>query len=256
MDYAKKQRELINCEAFRASHPDAPEGIACVQERPDFVVKTQAGRIGVEVTRCFRPTPSDRRPLQEQFSLQHQIAQRAQKEFEGLSAQKLNVKVVFSAGVEIDKSHVLPTATRLANAVRAIEMTNTLTRHDLLTRDRNAKSVASVHARNSLPGEPSLWLPATAAWVRRLEPHDIQQEILRKQASLGAYDTDVVEVWLLIVADGLAFLELSEAAKECVYEGAFVRVFFLDAFSRRCNRFEVRRADLGATVSPASPNTR
>jgi hypothetical protein len=173
-------------------------------------------------------------------------------EFEGLSAQKLNVKVVFSAGVEIDKAHVRPTASRLANAVRPIEMTNTLTCHDLHTRDRNSNSVASVHARNSLPGEPSLWLPATAAWVRRLEPHDIQQEILRKQASIGAYDTDVMEVWLLIVADGLAFLELSEAAKECAYEAAFARVFFLDAFSRTCNRFEVHLVDLSATVSPAN----
>src|SRR5688572_20521724 len=109
MDIEKKRRELIHFESFRAAYPDAPQGIACIQERPDFVVSSPSGRIGVEVSRCFRPTPPDRRPLQEQFSLQHQITKRAQNDFERLSAQKLNVKVVFRAGVEINKGHVLPT---------------------------------------------------------------------------------------------------------------------------------------------------
>jgi hypothetical protein len=256
MDHRKKRRELYHFEALRAAYPDSLPGIACVQESPDFVVMTHAGRIGVEVTRCFRPTPSDRRPLQEQFALQHQIAARAQREFEGCSEQKVNVKVVFRAGIEIDKSHVRPTATKLANAVRQIAVTSTLTRRELYTSARDSNAIASVHARSCLPGEPSLWLPATAAWVRRLEPHDIQQEILRKQAALGGYDTDIVEVWLLIVADGLAFLELSAAAQDCVYETAFARVFFLDAFSGRCNSLAICRTALATGFSPASPNTR
>ena len=249
MDFDKKRQELMYFETFRATYPDAPQGIVCAQERPDFVVKNESGRIGVEVTRCFRPASTGGRPLQEQFALQQRIAELAQEYFERVCPEKLNVQVVFTPGFAINKSDVRTSATSLANAVSSIEVTSTLTGHGLHKHDRGANSVASVYVRNCLPGEPSLWRPATAAWVRRLQPQEIQQEISRKAASLEGYDADLIEVWLLIVADGLAFVELSELAKERVYEAPFARVLFLDAFTRRCTSLEVRRIDRGAEFS-------
>jgi hypothetical protein len=248
MKLQKKTLELFYFEVFRAAFSEAPQGIACVQERPDFVIKSQMGTVGVELTRYFRPSP-DRRPLQEQFSLQHRIAELAQRSFEESISEMLNVKVVFKPDFAIDKSDVRSTATRLASAVKSVEVTSTLTRHELGTSDRSSNAVASVYLRSCLPGEPSLWRPATAAWVRRLEPREVQQEIIKKARNLEGYDPDLREVWLLIVAESLAFVELSELAKEFVYESPFAQVLFLEAFTRRCIRLKVRRVDLSTDSS-------
>ena len=119
MDLEKKRRELIYFDLFRDVFGEMPPGVACVQERPDFVIKSASGKIGVEVTRYFRPTPPDRRPLQEQFSLQHQVARRAQHEYEKVSVQRMSVKIVFHPGVHINKSDVLPSSNELASALIA-----------------------------------------------------------------------------------------------------------------------------------------
>ncbi len=249
MDLEKKRRELIYFDLFREVYDEIPQGIACVQERPDFVIGTGSGRIGVEVTRYFRPTPTDRRPLQEQLSLQHHMAQRAQHEFEGLDGQKLSVQIVFRPGVNINKSDVLPSSNELASALIAVDLTDTLTRIEL-TKSRWPNSVLSVHARKCLAREPSHWRPATAGWVRRLVAQDVQEEIIRKASSLGGYDSELLEVWLLIVADGLAFVELSDEAKTYLYRAEFDRVMFLDVFGRKCTDFKVQRIDLDALPSP------
>ena len=249
MDLEKKRRELIYFDLFREVYDEIPQGIACVQERPDFVISSASGRIGVEVTRYFRPTPTARRPLQEQFSLQHQMARRAQHEFERLGGQKLSVQIVFRTGVNINKADVLPSSNELASALIAVDMTETLTRIEL-TKGRWPNSVLSVHARKCLAREPSHWRPATAAWVRRLVPQDVQQEIVRKASALGGYDSELLEVWLLIVADGLAFVELLDEAKTHLYRAEFDRVIFLDVFGRKCTNFNVQRIDLDAVSSP------
>jgi hypothetical protein len=249
MDLEKKRRELLYFDLFRDVYGEIPQGVACVQERPDFVINSASGRIGVEVTRYFRPTPPDRRPQQEQFSLQHQMAQRAQHEYEQISAQKLSVKIVFHPGVNINKSDVLPSSSELASALMAVDLTETLTRIEL-TKDRWPTSVLSMHARKCLGREQSLWRPATAAWVRRLVPDDIEQEMFRKASSLRGYDSELLEVWLLIVADGLAFVELSDDATDHLYRAEFDRVIFLDVFGRKCTNFKVQRIDPGAVSSP------
>jgi hypothetical protein len=248
MNLAKKQRELVYFDLLREVYEEIPHGTACVQERPDFVVDGPAGRIGIEITRYFRPTASGRRPLQEQFSLQHQIAQRAQREFARLGGEQLSVQIVFRPGVDINKSDVVISANELANALATVAMTETLTRIDLANYEWPT-AVLSVYARKCLGRERSHWRPATAAWVRRLGSEDIQQEIVRKEGSLGSYGSELSEVWLLIVADGSAFVELSDEARTYLYRAQFDRVLFLDVFSRKCTRFEVQR--MGFTFVPS-----
>jgi hypothetical protein len=251
VDLEKKRRELSYFDMFCEVYDEIPQGMACVQERPDFVLNSPSGRIGVEVTRYFRPTPPDRRPLQEQFSLQHQIVQRARHEFEKLSGQELSVQIVFRTGVSLNKSDVLPTANGLASALIALSTAKTLnTRIELTNGRRWPNSVLSVDARKCLGSEPSHWRPATAAWVRRILPEDIQQEIFRKAISLGGSVSELLEVWLLIVADGMAFVELSDESKAHSYEAQFNRVVFLDGFSRTCTTFKVQLLDVDGMSSP------
>jgi hypothetical protein len=251
VDIRKKRRELSYFDLFREACGEVPQGVACVQEKPDFVIGTSSGRIGVEVTRYFRPTPPDRRPMQEQFSLHHQVAQLAQRQFERASGEKLSVQIVFRTGVNVTKSDLLACANGLASALIAVEMAETRTRIEL-ENARWPSSILSVHARKCLASEPSHWRPATAAWVRRLVPADVQQEISRKESSLGGYDSELLKVWLLIVADGLAFVELSDEAIAHVYDAQFDRVIFLDVFSRKCTDFQVRRTQLDARSSADS----
>jgi hypothetical protein len=177
------------------------------------------------------------------------MAERAQHEYEKVSAQKLSVKIAFHPGVIINKSDVLPSSNELASALIAVDLTETLTRIES-TKDLWPTSVISMYARKCLGREQSLWRPAPAAWVRRLVPEDIQQEIVRKASSLSGYDSELLEVWLLIAADGLAFVELSDEAKNHSYRAQFDRVIFLDVFGRKCTNFKLQRVNLEAVSPP------
>jgi hypothetical protein len=253
----KKHQERIYFEVFREVYEDFPQGIACIQERPDFVIKDGANRIGLEITRYFRPTPKDQRPMQEQLSLQRQILQRAQSNFAHIDGRKLRVQVVFRIGIDINKSDIADTANGLTSVLSAIELNETLNRFISVTKpDLWPELVTSVHARLCIGREVSYWQPATAAWVRTLMAADIQDVILRKASSFGGYESELNETWLLIVADGVSFVDLSDAAKIYSYEGPFDRVIFLDMFSGTPTLFHTQRADVDTTTSQASPNKR
>lgn len=257
MPLDKKQHELLYFDVFREIYEEAPHGIACIQERPDFVIKDGANRIGLEITRYFRPTPVDRRPMQEQFSLQRQIVQRAQRDFERSDGRKLRVQVVFPAGIDINKSDIAPIANGLASVLSTLELNETLNRFISVVNDHLwPRLVTSVHARLSIGREVSYWQPATAAWVRRLMAEDIQDVISRKEISFGGYEGELRETWLLMVADGVSFVELSDEAKAYSYKGPFDRVIFLDMFSGTCTRFDVQRVGFDTKTSSTSPNSR
>jgi hypothetical protein len=50
----QKRKEFFYLDKFKESLPDFPDGVICLDERPDFLVKSASEIIGIEVTDFFR----------------------------------------------------------------------------------------------------------------------------------------------------------------------------------------------------------
>jgi hypothetical protein len=235
----KKQVEKRWVETLQSQISDFPQGQIDESESPDFLIQTDLGMVGIEVTRIFRECQSDELPEQRHTAEEQKIVDRAQAIATETNLPPLQVSVFFSSQNRPQKKHREMIAGELVSCIAA----------KLPPGDDYA---IAVDASDGLPSEISgvrvwcspffktpLWQCGTGGVVIEHCVDDMQLAIDNKGAKLPAYQEKCVRCWLLIVADWespASFYEPSDASLSHDYTSLFDRIYFLEAFSRRVLR--------------------
>jgi hypothetical protein len=104
---SKKEIEDWVFSAARAACPLIPAGEYVQREEPDFLITTESGRIGLELTELLRPAKDgERRPVAEE-SRHNKVVQRAEQLYRSMpNAKPIKVSVGFKYGIEYDEKEM------------------------------------------------------------------------------------------------------------------------------------------------------
>lgn len=225
-----KERERHYLRQFRHCL-DLPPDPPVESERPDFIVMSPLGRIGVELTEYHHPPDSGERPYQELQSLKDQIITTAERLHGEAGGPALYVTATFGHHAHIAKATVASIARSLAEGLLSCDVPKSI--HDpslAIPRGCMPPEIAHARVHGSIDGVDKLWHADNGGWVATIGPADVQRELDRKAHVASAARSRCDLVWLVIVHDLLrgAPSELSDEARAAFYQHAFDRVFWLD----------------------------
>src|SRR5437870_4858859 len=114
---SRKERERFYLELFRSLFPLFPEGPIEDGESPDFVIQGPDGKIGIELTRVYKYTPPNRRPLQAQESERRALVKEACRIYEEMGLDPVQVHVLFAGETNFTRKNRKNYAQAIANLV-------------------------------------------------------------------------------------------------------------------------------------------
>lgn len=230
----KKDRERAHLDRFREGFSEFPEGTVVPQERPDFLVETPQGRIGIEHTEYVRAS-DDRNgpPPRAREHVENKILWLASREHESRGLPPVTVYVYWNP-------HFAPNWLDSRGLVASL---SNLVRDHLPASNGNVTIKYPHPAWRSLPQEvtslciyrcenigENLWNSPRGSSVPILSAAELQEIVSSKEAKVSSYREMCSEVWLLVVAEGLqpsTHCRLAPEAGEYPFETSFDRAFFL-----------------------------
>jgi hypothetical protein len=240
-----KERERHFVDVFKGLLQDFPDGEIIAneqQERPDAVVVTAQGKIGVEITRIQKE-----KLKREESEVESAIAE-AQRIYERLNLPKLHVSVHVGDGKSFNRSSRKKFAAAISNLVSkniptqdgSIELENDWSNPDLFPFEINSIGIYRFAklTRNH-------WNRPDGGIFRTEIIDEIQNIISGKNQLLENYDRTCIAHWLLIVAEGFSpssFFDPSASTLSHPYKTQFDRAFYLDLFSRKLFELKLEAA--------------
>lgn len=228
---ADKDRERWYLEKLKACFPGFPIGSVIPGESPDFLVRSEEGVTGIEVTQ-FYPSPVEgARPSQEIQSLKDRIVDVSHRIHVESGGAALYVTVYFRSPLDLTKRDVQKVARHLAGAVRMTPVPATIDAPfaSVSWRDLPA-SIANVHIHGSVDGEDQLWYSDAGGWVIPVDAQHVSAVVARKERMAQIAREKCDSLWLLIVNDVFSRAtpaELKHEAIRSVGRGVFDRVIWL-----------------------------
>lgn len=232
-----RREEQSHLELFRTMVTDFPEGVIDKDgERPDWVVHSPSGRVGIEHTRFHQFAP----PLVAREVARDRVMHLAQAEASTRGCPPLAVFAQFRADADIAQFGMNVLASAIANAVMS-----------------NIPDVGG-HIKVQRPPAPLLYL----AVIRRqgltrsywqsdkvgIVTYDFSARLNgildSKHKQYHKYLKRCDSCWLVVVAEGdspSSFVEMDGPTIHKVFRFSFARCFFVEMVTRRM--FELRRAE-------------
>ena len=233
----KKDREWDCLQSFSKCFPEFPQGRMVPTENPDFLVHTQNGILGIELTLLHRETPDAKHPMQEQEVLGRQVLQKASELYDQKHLPPIHMSVHFNPQYRLVKLEVPDTARAVLDLVLA---TGTSSRFELKETEENTEHWPQQIARIVGLRNPSLtkrtWSPTDAGCVPDLHPDLVQMVISRKNRRVQDYRRRCTEIWLLLVADGFGIsstVTVTHHVTRHNYDSEFDRIFLFQRFDRQ-----------------------
>lgn len=248
----RRAAERSHLTRFLASLAEPPVGNRIFRDRPDLVIETATGRLGIEHTQLVQSRDSlARSNAMRSESLESRVVERAQGEFEAAGGPLLDIHFHFSQR-PMRKSDVNGIARALVAAVNEIIESNP-SPDDPVEAWRYNRG-----ALNPLPAQieylwidhgkgESLWGVTRSGGILVMDQDRIQAEIDVKDAKVAEYRSECDELWLLLVSDGFSpstALKLPEEVGELQFTTGFDRVFYF-------NNFENTSTELAMTAKTA-----
>ena len=232
----RKEQEHRFVSILRHQIPDFPSGLLVENESPDFIIATQNGKIGLEVTEIHQHAGSNQ--LRRQEAEQKKIADQAVRIFETKSSTRMEVKIHFSANSEFNKQNRSRFATAIADLVSAnlpnedgpLVLQNNWSNPEVFPYEVDSLSIYRLGGLKK-----NFWSVPSAGFFQEDFIAEMQAVIAKKEAVIAGYQR-CFEHWLLIVAKGNSastFFHPSSKTLEHRYCSAFQRIFFLEAFTRK-----------------------
>ena len=243
----KKQKETNHLNRFVDCFKSFPIGEIIPSEKPDFLITTQNGILGIELTQILKPGSPDGSSPQAQESLQRTILFKAKTALRNDSVLA-EIHVLFNSAEIVKKMDVDSVAQSLVDIVIRgfkenqadhffIEESDDLEIQllpdciDFISCKRLNKTTAS-------------FCPILSSFVHPINSRDIQRLIDSKERSRMNYSQECSYYWLILVEDGHApssFLELNEDAKSNIYRTSFQKVFYFKSFEKLYYDLKVSR---------------
>ncbi len=232
----KKQRERFLLSHF-VEVAQLQAAIVEETEAPDFIVRFENRRIGVELTDIFISHEVAGNSAQVQESISQRIVARARNLYEAAGMQPAHVSVGFSPGYNLRDLHRDQTAEALAIFVKRLNLSDgqavafgpeqlcgILPHHLSFVHALGVPSPAMAH-----------WSVARAGWVAPLTVEALQSRIDEKALRLPEYQGAIAETWLLIVAEGRQpsqFFDMRSLLDPRRIRSPFARTYFYEHVSR------------------------
>ena len=247
----KKDRELQYVEVFKSAFPGFPSGELIAdeaQERPDIIVVSAQGRVGIEVT-CILDESLKRAESESQAMVDMALSL-----YEKRKLPNLKLGVFLGAETAFNKQNRTIFATALAELVAA----NIPAPNDFAELENDWDNprvfpfeIHSVSIFRHAVLKRNYWTIPSAGCCRESIARELRETITKKDARIRGYDAGCAALWLLIVAENgspSGFFDPSEATLSHCYASSFDRVFFLELFKRKAS--ELRIAKQGCPTTP------
>jgi hypothetical protein len=213
---------------------------------PDFLVATDEGDVGIEVTELHREEARSRIGRRQMEGIREQVLAGAKKSWDNSSGVPLEVHVHFN-------EHHTPYKDEIRCVVAALVMfvqanIPALGGYVHFRRDEPEATglPTEVHAISiiRLPTHTrSYWLGPDSEWEATLSPEQLQAKIASKNQKVARYHFSVNVLWLLLVLDSRrpsGWFDLDSAALDAVYDSLFARTFVFDRFSATIHELKTR----------------
>ena len=219
-----------------------PPGKLIDSESPDFLVATSEGVIGIEVTKIHHANE----PRQQESECRS-LVDAACRLYVNESTIPLEVKFHFGSSTQFNKRNREKFARILANLV----ITNIPRPDSRISLDNNWENPGffpykiaglSIIRLSALP--KNFWSVPSAGFFQEDFAPKIEAIIATKEHAIRTYETDCIEAWLLIAAEGNSastFFDPSKKTLQHSYRSSFDRIFLIEAFRRKVWELNVSR---------------
>lgn len=237
-DLQKEQECSWLRQVLRAVDGHDPSDVQ-LSEEPDFLMPGADRRVlGIELTRIHKPVQTESgRPLRAAEGELDAIVDRAQEIAPDKGVSPLQLRVYFAGQQDSPKARRESIACGIAEAIVHFAPRSGDSRQ-LINWTAGKKTlpeeVGSISMFGLRPSSRPCWSRSVSGYVMHDFGKNLQSCLDKKQARLSRYLEKCDRCWLIVVAEGVgeaSFLEPSTTVQRRVYESAFERVFFLDAFS-------------------------
>lgn len=237
MTSRKKEEETSYLERFRSNLKDFPLGEVFPDERPDFLVKGPTRAVGIELTRLCRPEPPNKRPMQEQESLQERCLATLKEIWTSQPHTILHVSVTFDDRYPLSKHGIPELAQKLYRLIlqrRPKQNQPVIIQNEEYDDTSIPREVHCIHILR-YDGSRCTFVPCRNAWVTRPNICDFQNVLDKKESIVLPSREKCNELWLVIVLTDTkpsgAYDIPTQALKDTCYTSGFDRVFLLYCFA-------------------------
>lgn len=199
---ANKQLEKSFVEAARQSCSLFPAGELTECERPDILLKTSSGVLGIEVTQLFQPKGDAKFERREVESFHQKVMLRAKELYRQADGALVDVRVYYTDYCG-GKRKVDAMACLLAQFVRAHYCVGQPPAH-FRRRDPDVEipgGFNSISIATPNPGATGTWWSGESGNTLLLDYEQLASLVEKKNKLLPCYYAKAGRVWLLIVVD-------------------------------------------------------
>jgi hypothetical protein len=208
-------------------------GHMSAHENPDFLLQSDSGMLGIEITRLYRKAAPGESPLKEQEVLREGVMKRAKAIYEGRALPPIHVSVHFNQAFRLRKQAVEQTAAVVAalgeRLIPDTENGSTSEEYEWTNRAYFPDTIDHVMVYRMKGATHSSWSAPSVGFLPELSPAEVAQRISEKELRLSDYMKACSRVWLVLVSRGdmlSSVVDLTEAAKQATYSSGFERIFW------------------------------
>lgn len=230
-----KDRERLYVDLFKESYPKFPEGEIIAdenQEKPDAIVLTSNGNIGIEITAIV-----DKKQKRSESECEKAVLD-ACRIYEKQQLPNLHVSVHIGCENNFNKKN----RSRFAKAI-AKQVSDNIPQPkafvDLENKWDDSESfpyeINNILIFNLPALERNHWNVPSGGFCREDFETELQGILDEKESKISGY-TPCKEHWLLVVAENMSastFFEASEKTIKHLYKSSFHKVFLLEAFKAK-----------------------
>lgn len=249
----KKQHEREILEEFQRVYPDFPSGEIIDSEEPDFLILTDAIKIGIELMEYNKKEPKNSKSssIRQKESFHRSLANEARARFE----EKYNVSlqvVFFGHGhlLSLNRKELDQLASGVAEMVASyipsevggkIRLGSEELAQNIDTEGDSISIGTVIHSIQIIrlsSGPEGIWSFSEVSWID-VDAEKIQSEIQAKEQKIGRYLQQCASVWLLIVT-GEKYIAtmaspLADLKQHC-FISRFERIIVYDRLSQSFTR--------------------
>jgi hypothetical protein len=229
-DAAKKERERYYLERVKALYSDFPSGQIIETERPDFLIASDAGVVGIDLADYIREQGEKGSPLRHKEKVCDEIADMAQLTFESKNDVPLQVHFHWYWHRKPNTAERKEIANQVAELIDKHLPKEIYGRNYIDPDEEGAAFLGDFLTRVSImrlkPDAKRSWSNVEFGFVE-VEAEDLQQLISSKEKNITAYRANCVAIWLVLVADAThisSSIEFNRSISQHIFATRFDRV--------------------------------
>jgi hypothetical protein len=224
-----KRIERFYLEALRTVVPEIPSGHPTEPEPPDFLLRANRERLGIELTTFHLPPAPGQRPHQERQSLKDRTLELAQRLHHEASGPALYVGVYFNENIPLAKGDTQPLARAIAASVLSASIPKSIKEPVQIPWGHRPEATSGILI-SPMNGKAGLWYADRGGCVADITAQQVATAVQAKARIAPLARRRCDKLWLVIVSDifsRAAPAEITSEALAAEYDALFDRLIWL-----------------------------